>query len=324
VLDNTALGNGGGLYINGGAATLANTTFSGNKANANGGGIRSGGASLTLNNVTLTNNTADNDAGGTTGNGGGLYRSSGTIHVKNSLIAGNFDRSATPSAQHADCSGAFASQGYNLIGKNRGCSGFANGVNGDRVGTDASPINPQLAALANNGGPTLTLALLTGSPAIDAGNPASPGSGGNACEATDQRGVARPIGAACDIGAFEAEAAPPRPLTIRVTIDQSGSLGRGGRSATIHGTVTCSQPVPITIAGTLTQKSGKKTITGSFEIAVECKGRKGQAAWSATVRPNKGHFEEGKVTATVTASAVDPGSGQTVQATASRKVQLKR
>ena len=69
--------------------------------------------------------------------------------------------------------------------------------------------DPKLGPLTNNGGPTETRALLHGSPAIDAGNPATPGSGGNACEATDQRGVARPQDgdaggvATCDIGAFE-------------------------------------------------------------------------------------------------------------------------
>ncbi len=64
----------------------------------------------------------------------------------------------------------------------------------------------RLGSLANNGGPTQTHALLAGSDAIDAGNPATPGSGGDACLATDQRGVARPQGATCDIGAFELEA----------------------------------------------------------------------------------------------------------------------
>ncbi len=55
-----------------------------------------------------------------------------------------------------------------------------------------------LGALADNGGPTLTHALLPGSPALDAGNDA-------ACSATDQRGVSRPQGAHCDIGAYEAQ-----------------------------------------------------------------------------------------------------------------------
>ena len=74
---------------------------------------------------------------------------------------------------------------------------------------DITGQDPKLGPLTNNGGPTETRALLHGSPAIDAGNPATPGSGGNACEATDQRGVARPQDgdadgvATCDIGAFE-------------------------------------------------------------------------------------------------------------------------
>jgi hypothetical protein len=97
------------------------------------------------------------------------------------------------------------SQHYNLIGRNDGCSGFANGVNGDKVGTNASPIDPLLAALADNGGSTQTHALLLGSPALNAGNPLETGSGGFACAASDQRGVARPQGSACDMGAFEFE-----------------------------------------------------------------------------------------------------------------------
>ena len=114
-------------------------------------------------------------------------------------------RLATPAegSINPDCSGTFSSQGHNLIGRNDGCSGFTNGVNGDKVGSGASPINPLLGALANYGGPTQTHALIPGSPAIDAGNPLPPGGGGFACAGTDQRGVARPQGAACDIGAVE-------------------------------------------------------------------------------------------------------------------------
>ena len=80
---------------------------------------------------------------------------------------------------------------------------------------DITGQDPKLGALANNGGATQTQALLRGSPAIDTGNPAAPGSGGNACEATDQRGVDRPQDgdadgiARCDIGAFERRT--PRP-----------------------------------------------------------------------------------------------------------------
>ena len=64
--------------------------------------------------------------------------------------------------------------------------------------TDHPGVNPNLGPLATNGGPTQTHALLNGSPALDAG-----GTSANGCPATDQRGVARPQGAACDIGAYE-------------------------------------------------------------------------------------------------------------------------
>ena len=79
---------------------------------------------------------------------------------------------------------------------------------GDIVGTGASPADPLLGPLQDNGGPTFTHALQFGSPAIDKGNPATPGSGGTACEATDQRGAPRPAGAACDIGAYESNSLP--------------------------------------------------------------------------------------------------------------------
>ena len=134
--------------------------------------------------------------------GGGIFNSAGTVNVKNTIVAGNSASSSGP-----DCSGTPTSQGYNLIGDDTDCSFTPD--TGDLVGTGASPIDPLLDALADNGGPTQTHALDPNSPAIDAGNPATPGSGGNACEATDQRGVARPVGPRCDIGAFEFEAPPP-------------------------------------------------------------------------------------------------------------------
>jgi hypothetical protein len=80
------------------------------------------------------------------------------------------------------------------------------------LGTDLTGVDPLLAPLADNGGRSETLALGAASPARDAGNPAIPGSGGLACEFDDQRAVARPLGAVCDIGAFEADLVPtPTP-----------------------------------------------------------------------------------------------------------------
>ena len=105
-------------------------------------------------------------------------------------MAGNNAASAPDVS--SDRVGDFISQGHNLIGDGTGSTEFT--ATGDLVGTGPSPIDPLLGILKPNGGSTFTHALLPGSPAIDVGNPAAPGSGGNACDSTDQRGVARPIG----------------------------------------------------------------------------------------------------------------------------------
>ncbi len=96
------------------------------------------------------------------------------------------------------CATPLISQGYNLIQHN-GCT-----ITGDTTG-NLIGVDPMVGPVADNGGPTPTRQLFIGSPARDAANPAAPGSGGTACEATDQRGVARPVGARCDIGAIESE-----------------------------------------------------------------------------------------------------------------------
>ncbi len=106
----------------------------------------------------------------------------GAIDLKDTIVANN------PSEETAFLSALF-SLGNNLDGD--GTCNLAPGL-GDLVSTD-----PRLGPLADNGGPTETHALLAGSPAIDAGSDDCPP------PATDQRGVARPDGAACDIGAFE-------------------------------------------------------------------------------------------------------------------------
>ena len=204
ISNNVSNGVAGGLRNIGGLVMLTDVTVSGNTAKTEGGGLRSASngsfsGKMTLVNVTVTNNTADSDADGT-GEGGGIYRSSGTIEVRNSLIAGNFDNSAA--TKHPDCSGSFTTKGNNLIGNNTGCSGFTNGVSGDQVGTAGSPINPLLGALANNGGQTFTHALNPGSPAINTGT-------NNGCPGVDQRNYNHD--ATCDIGAFEANAAGNTP-----------------------------------------------------------------------------------------------------------------
>lgn len=207
---NSAIGLfGGAIFASGGNVSISNTLFSGNSAPA-GGAIANGGL-MTLSNVTLNGNTATTAGGavyaanGTTlnllnasiggnsaaGDGGGIAAASGAVvNLKNSLVANN-----TAALSGADIFGIVVSQGYNLIGSATGAT-IGGDPTGNLTGTSAAPVNPLLGALANNGGPTQTLALLFGSPAIDSGT-----CGG--APAADQRGMARPQNGLCDIGAYE-------------------------------------------------------------------------------------------------------------------------
>ena len=195
-----------------GDITVINSTISGNTADGIANilstlsGASSGG--LVLENSTLYNNGNGIEGGRSSvlnstisnnRNSGIQGDSSGIASIGNTIIAKN---------SFADIligTGVF-DLGYNLIGKGDERSFFAgqNGVNGDIVGTTANPVDPKLGPLADNGGPTLTQALLPGSPAIDAGSNAliSPG------VTTDQRGPGfnRISNGRVDIGAFEVQA----------------------------------------------------------------------------------------------------------------------
>jgi len=128
---------------------------------------------------------------GSPGSGGGI---GGSGQLLNTLIASNSAAGSGP-----DVSGNFTSLGHNLVGISDGSSGF--GAGGDLVGSGASPINAGLGPLQNNGGLTPTCALLSGSPAIDAGDDAVLSAPYNLT--TDQRGFPRLSGSHVDIGAYE-------------------------------------------------------------------------------------------------------------------------
>ncbi|MBD2186485.1 DUF4347 domain-containing protein [Planktothrix sp. FACHB-1355] len=198
ITNNTAQGDGGsvdggGAIENDGASAtlnLTNTTISGNIHNGSGIGNGQGGAirnrnsaKLNIVNSTIFNNTANSSTGG------GIFVESGTVTVKNSIVIGN------TATTDADVSGTFTSNNANIIGNVGSSSGFGSDITGV---TAASVLDP---TLANNGGSTLTHALIAGSPAIDAGNNASVPAG----ITTDQRGTGYPriFGTAVDIGAFE-------------------------------------------------------------------------------------------------------------------------
>jgi len=190
----------GGLRLMG-KAVINNSTISGNTG-SEGGAIWADQAVITISSSTITNNTAAGSGGEwQSGSGGGIFfkDSSGSITLQNTILAGNTARSGKP-----DCAGNILSGGHNLIGDLNGCTFTP--ANGDLSGVAA-----RLAALQDNGGATFTHALQSGSPALDAGDPAVCKSTGSASLATDQRGSPRcadgngdgtPV---CDIGAFEVE-----------------------------------------------------------------------------------------------------------------------
>jgi predicted outer membrane repeat protein len=174
---NSAGGNGGGIW---GGATVENSTISGNSAGGNGGGIYGG---ATVENSTISGNSGTN--------GGGIYNTS-------SLIVGNTILNAGASGENIfNDGGTVTSEGYNLSSDDAGS--YLTGP-GDQINTD-----PLLGPLQDNGGPTLTHALLPGSPAIDTGDPNFSPPPFN-----DQRDCHfdRVFDGRIDIGSFEAQ--PPR------------------------------------------------------------------------------------------------------------------
>jgi predicted outer membrane repeat protein len=209
VSGNTSVVNGGGGLFNGGTATLINSTVSGNTAPQDAGGGLNNPGTATLTNSTVSGNTA--------GLGGGLYNFRGTLTLINSTVSGNSTGSSSgglhsdggqiqltnsivaDNLHGGDCwyypgSTITSSHGYNLD-SDGSCELTAS--------TDLPGVDPLLGPLQDNGGPTLTHALLPSSPAIDAIPWGTNGCGTSLI--ADQRWQARPqpAGGACDIGAYE-------------------------------------------------------------------------------------------------------------------------
>ena len=238
---------GGGISSSG-TLTVANTTFSGNTVSNNGGGIYNSGTA-TITNVTFT--------GGYAGASGGLFNK-GTATVTNSI----FDDIDSLE----NCQGPIINGGGNW--SDDGWCVFEP----ERMYVDVR-VNP---SLANNGGPTLTHALLTGSPALGTGNAA-------ACAAApvnnvDQRGFARPnpVGEDCDSGAFESSF--PKPAAQNYVVNSLADPGDGtcdvanctlreaitaaNTNAGITDTITFSVTGTINLSANLPAISDNITITG--------------------------------------------------------------
>jgi len=174
---------------------LINSTVSQNTATNDGGALLNYGIANAYN-ATLVYNGAETEPTSSTKAGGVSSDNSGTVNLRNTLLAGNYhDNSFEP----ADCTGNITSYGFNLFGENPPCSVFTGTGSWDVINSLAL-----IGPLQNNGGPTLTHALLAGSNAIDSGDPSSGCIGPDSLPlATDQRGLPRVVGARCDIGAFE-------------------------------------------------------------------------------------------------------------------------
>jgi hypothetical protein len=208
-------GNGGGIFTENGTVTLINSTVSGNTAAEEGGGIHNYGGTFTITNSTVSGNSTSLRGGGIfasytdtvgattlinstlSGNsaagGGGIFSGDyGTPTLLNSIIA---------NSTGGNCYGSISDSGNNL----------ADDATCDTIPSTLTDFDP---VLTDNGGPTMTHGLLTGSNAIDAGSVLD-------CPVTDQRGAARE--STCDIGSFEFIACPDLVLsddTIETTVTE--------------------------------------------------------------------------------------------------------
>ena len=209
----------GGAICNGGTLTIINSTLSGNEARQQMGGAIANYGNLTVTNSTFSGNIARRSLVGSLAGGilnGGLFQSAGTLAINNSTFSGNVARggkggglfnvkgstvvlqnSIVTNNTGGNCSGTLTSNGYNLSSDST-CDFDSTG--------DLNDTDPKLGRLRNNGGPTRTLALLPGSPAIDSGNPSGCTDGKGHLLKTDQRGEPRPDkedSSGCDRGAYE-------------------------------------------------------------------------------------------------------------------------
>ena len=290
---------GGGLY-NTGTTTLTDCTLSGNKASILGGAIFTNGPNLSLSDCTLALNTAGVSGGAidaqgpvtvtsstfsaniaTSGGGGGIdnYGNGFSVKIGDSILAGN------SCGFGPDFSNGVVSLGHNLVGETDDSSGW---VSSDLTGTIAQPLNPLLAPLGNYGGPTQTMALLPGSPAINAGT-------STGAPTTDQRGQPR-VGAV-DIGAFESQGftlAPVAGSTPQSTVANTAFANPLAVSVTANNPVEPVNGGVITFAAPVTGASATLSATTPTIAG-------GQASVTATADTTLGAY-------TVTASAAGAGS----------------
>jgi uncharacterized repeat protein (TIGR01451 family) len=296
---NRVVGQGGALWVtDGGGGTnvaVTNSTFTGNQATGtrpNNGSVGLGGAitnsgasSFALTNVTIAGNHAD-------WVGGGMVSGAAGTTLKNSIVANNTAANGgNPWNIGKNCSNPLGSLGGNLQwptlnpndGNDHAC---ANGI---------AFADPRLAPLAANGGPTQTMALLSGSPALDGGVACPPPS-------TDQRGVTRPQGAICDSGAVESR--PQADLSITKT--DNGASPLPGQAITY--TIVAKNGGPTAVTGATVADTVPMSLTGVTWTCTTSAGSSCPASGSGNVNQTVNLIASGTATyilnATVAPSAV--------------------
>jgi hypothetical protein len=272
-----------------GSLTVIDSTIADNTS-ALGGGIFSWcsgpcSSSGATNSTTIVNSTiADNDGGTRGTTGGGLLASEGTISVENSIVSDNTvdsPTSGTASNCGATSPGAITSLGYNLQ-TGTDCVFKSTG--------DLQNANPKFISTLpqNNGGTTATLALDATSPAVDAIPASAPGCGG-----TDQRGVNRPQGTGCDMGAFELfQPTEGQSATIQVAVACC--------SISVEPTINWGDGTPAS-TGTVSGNGGP--ITGTHTYAEEGI-YTGSVSWTDDAGPHTASFDVRVMDAPLTATAI--------------------
>ena len=280
VWGNEAVGAPAILTFGRGVLTLVNSTVSGNTSTGYLYPAISAGGNTTIHNSTIAYNSQ----------GGIGFSEFAESVLRNSIVANN-------GGPLNDCINAHAvrHEGTNLS-NDMSC--------GDS--TVMLIADPQLESLRDNGGPSMTHALATTSPAFN-------GTLGNCALAVDQRH--EPRDARCDIGAFESTV----PTTVTIAIDRLASLYVAGNSAIVSGTLTCSRDGDqLALQVSAWQRGANKTtVDGSGEVNVTCS--TSARPWTASVVPSAGAYTGGSASATATThqapSWVAPG-------TASRKIRI--
>lgn len=264
----TGSGDGGAIYNSNGRINLSNSTFDrvtgargGSIWNSSGGLIHMwnttvtggsamfGGAILNNSQFVMTNCTISDNTTAGGGTTSAAVANTSSFSSVNNLIAKNVGG--------LDVIGSFSSGGGNLIGEVRSATGFTQPT--DKVGTTASPIDPLLSPLADNGGPVRTMAIAAQSPARDAGVSNGP--------STDARGLPR-SGNKFDIGAYEYQNSTPTAGPFDVTIDEDQVLtGQLPASDADGDTLTYELLIPATGGTIVVQPNGQFTYTPPANVS---------------------------------------------------------